>query len=75
MTALLEEAIGRAQRLPPEAQDDMARLMLAYAGDPYELVDIDPDDEAAVLRSRAAAQRVEIAPDSDMHALWAKYGL
>lgn len=75
MTTLLEEAIDRAQRLPPEAQDEMARLMLAYAGDPNELVDIDPDDEAAVLRSRGAAQRGEIATDGDMRALWAKYGL
>ena len=75
MTTLLDDAIDRAQSLPPDAQDDMARLMLAYAGDPRGWADMSPDDEAAVLRSREAAQRGEIATDGQMRALWAKYGL
>ena len=47
MTTLLEDAINRAHTLSPEAQDDMARLMLAYAGGPvFPETHRRPKDEA-----------------------------
>ena len=33
MTALLERAIERMRALPPEVQDDFARVLLRLAGD------------------------------------------
>ena len=74
MTTLLEQAIDTAQSLSPDAQDDIARLMLAYAGD-LPVVDLSAEDEAAVLRSREAALRGEVATDEHMNAIWAKHGL
>ena len=75
MTALLEQAFRTAGQLPPEMQDDIARMMLAYAGDEPLVVDLTPDEEAAVLRSRAAAARGEFATDEQMRAIWGKHGL
>lgn len=75
MTALLEQAVRTARQLSPEMQDDMARMMLQFAGGDQPAVDLSPQDEAAVLRSRAAARRGEFATDEQMRAIWAKHGL
>jgi hypothetical protein len=75
MTTLLEQAVNTARGLPPEMQDDIARMMLLYVGDELPVVDLTPDEEAAVLRSRAAAARGEFATDEQMRAIWAKHGL
>lgn len=75
VTTLLEQAVNTARSLPPDMQDDIARMVLLFAGDELPVVDITPEDEAAVLRSRAAAARGEFATDDQMRAIWAKHGL
>ena len=75
MTALLEQAFRTAGRLPPEMQDDIARMLLAYAGDEPSLAELTAEEEAAVLHSRAAAARGEFATGDHMSAIWAKHGL
>ena len=75
MTTLLERAVNTARCLPPDMQDDIARMVLLFAGDELPVVDITPDEEAAVLRSRVAAARGEFATDDQMRAIWAKHGL
>ena len=75
MTSLLEQAVNTARNLPPEIQDDIARMMLLFAGDAPPVVDLTPEEEAAVLRSRAAAERGEFATGDRMRAIWAKHGL
>jgi hypothetical protein len=75
MTRLLERAMQAAQSLPPEMQDDIARMMLLYAGEDQPPVDLTSEEEAAVLRSREAAARGEFATDEQVRAIWAKHGL
>lgn len=40
MTALLKRAIERVRALPPEAQDDFARILLRLAGDRETVYDL-----------------------------------
>jgi hypothetical protein len=75
MTELFEHAIESARRLPPEMQDELARVLLQLAGEDQPMVDLTPDEEAAILRSRAAAARGEFATDAQVRAVWAKHGL
>ncbi len=75
MTKLLERAMETARGLPPEMQDDIARMVLLYTGEDQPLVDLTPQEETAVLRSREAAARGEFATDEQVRAIWAKHGL
>ena len=76
MTKLLEQAIDAARNLPPDAQDDIARLVLRLAGaDDEPPVPLTPDEQAAVAASKAAAARGEFATDAQVRAVWAKRGL
>ncbi|WP_110351143.1 hypothetical protein [Methylobacterium sp. B4] len=75
MTELLERAIARVRALPPETQDDMARVLLSLAGDEEPSVPLTPDEEASFASSRAQAARREFATDEQVRAIWAKHGL
>lgn len=75
MTDLLERAVQTARTLPPEVQDEIARLMLAFAGEEGELVQLTPEEEASLALSEAAAARGEFATDEQVRAIWAKHGL
>ena len=70
MTTLLEQAVKAARNLPPDMHDDIARMMLLFAGDAAPGVDLTPEEAAAVLRSRAPAERGEFAPGDLLRALW-----
>jgi hypothetical protein len=76
MTKLLERAIEAARQLPPEEQDDIARVVMQLAG----AADADPvpltaEESAAIAKSKAQAERGEFATDEDVRAVWAKHGL
>jgi hypothetical protein len=75
MTKLLEHAVETVRRLPAEMQDDLARVRLRLAGEDQPLVDLTPEEEDAVLRSRDAAARGAFATDAQAPAVWAKHGL
>lgn len=75
MTELLRRAMERAQDLPPDLQDEIARMVLTYADEDRPPVDLTHEEEEAVLRSRAAAARGEFATDEQIGAIWAKHGL
>jgi predicted transcriptional regulator len=74
MTDLLEHAVATARTLPPEMQDDIARIMLLFAGEPQSIVQLTPEEDAALARSEAEAARGEFATDEEIEAIWAKYG-
>lgn len=67
MTKLLEQAVEIARTLPPEMQDEIARLMmsLAHAAEPEE---IDPEHLPDVLEGLAEARRGEFATDEEVEA-------
>ncbi|HEV7255210.1 MAG TPA: hypothetical protein VGN97_19150 [Mesorhizobium sp.] len=74
MTELLKEAFEAARRLPPDAQDEVARLLLEIVHDadaePYVLTD---EERKAVEESMAEADRGEFATDEEIEAIFAKH--
>ena len=76
MTKLLDQALEAARGLPPDAQDDIAHVVLRLAGaDDEPAVPLTPEEQAAIASSKAAAARGEFATDEQVRAVWAKHGL
>ena len=74
MTKLLERAVEAARGLPPEAQDEIARLVLQLAGEEEPQIALTDDERAALAASKAAAARGEFATEDEVRRLWAKHG-
>jgi hypothetical protein len=76
VTKLLDQALKATRDLPPDVQDDIARVVLQLANDetaaPYAL---SPDERAAIEVSKSAARRGEFATDEQVRAVWVKHGL
>jgi len=76
MTELLDRALAAARNLPPDAQDDIARVVLRLAGaDDDAPAPLTPEERSAIRESKAAAARGEFASDEQVRAVWAKHGL
>ena len=73
MTRLLQKALEAVRLLPPENQDEIARAMLALAGNDSEPEDIDPAHLADVLESLAQAKRGEFATDAEVEAAFRRF--
>ncbi|MFL9828598.1 hypothetical protein [Rhodoplanes sp. SY1] len=74
MTKLLDRAVAAARTLPPELQDDIARVVLSLAGDDTT-VQLSPEEQGAIARSKAAAADSAFATDDQVRDLWNKHGL
>ena len=74
MTELLEKAVAAARVLAPDVQDEIARIMLAYAGEEQPVVQLTPDEEADLAQSDVEEARGAFATDEQMRAIWAKHG-
>ncbi|MGC2414172.1 MAG: hypothetical protein WA459_15920 [Stellaceae bacterium] len=67
MTNLLDRALEAARNLPPDAQDDIARIVLRLAGaDDEAPVPLTADEAAAIAASKAAAARGEFATEDEV---------
>ena len=75
MTDLLEQAVSTARNLPPAMQDDLARMMLTYAGEDQPVLMLSEEEEASFATSRAQAAHREFASDEQVRAIWTKHGL
>jgi hypothetical protein len=76
MTKLLDDALEAARSLSPDAQDNIARVVLQLAGsDESELVALLPEERLVIAVSKAAAARGKFATDEQVRAVWAKHGL
>ncbi len=75
MTKLLEHAIETVRGLPPEVQDDLARILLQLAGKDQPVIQLSDAEEASFAESLAQADRGEFATDERVRAIWAKYDL
>jgi predicted transcriptional regulator len=76
MTKLLDQALAAARSLPPDAQDEIARVVLRLTGaDDKPPVALTPEEQAAIAASKAAAARGEFATEEEVLAVWAKHGL
>jgi hypothetical protein len=75
MTTLLDRAVEAARSLPPETQDEIARLVLQLAGGEGARIALTADERTAIAASRAAAACGEFATDNEVRAVWAKHSL
>ena len=75
MTRLLNQALEAARRLPSDAQDDIARVVLQLAGSDAAPIALSADEREAIAKSKAAAARGEFATEEQVEATWAKHGL
>lgn len=72
MTKLVQQAVAAIRQLPPETQDDLARLMLALAQDAPPLTS---DEAAAIAEAEAEIARGEQAPAETIQTFWRSHGL
>jgi predicted transcriptional regulator len=75
MTKLLEQAVETVRALPPEMQDDLARILLQLAGEDQPVLQLSTKEEASFNESLAQADRGEFATDDQVRAIWAKHDL
>lgn len=75
MTKLLEQAVETVRGLPPEMQDELARMLLQLAGEAQPLLQLSPEEEASLDASLAQADSGEFATDEQVRAIWAKRNL
>jgi hypothetical protein len=73
MTKLLEKALEAVLRLPAETQDEIARAMLALAGDEGSPEEIDPAHLSAVLEGLAQARSRHLAEDDEVEAAFRRF--
>jgi hypothetical protein len=75
MTKLLDEALDAVRSLPPDAQDEIARVVFQLVGnDEPPVVSLTFEGRSALAVSKAAAARGEFATDEQVRAVWAKHG-
>ncbi|CAN7257337.1 hypothetical protein LJR235_001071 [Pararhizobium sp. LjRoot235] len=75
MTKLLEQAVATARNLPPEMQDDIARMMLTYASDDARVIELTPEEESDLIEAQAEMARGEFATEAEVQAILSKYRL
>jgi len=76
MSQLFDRAIESVRNLPPEAQEEIAHLLLQLTSEadapPIPMTD---EEEASFEESFRQAARGEFASDDAVRAVWAKHGL
>jgi hypothetical protein len=75
MNKLLEEAVARVQTLPPEMQEQAARMLLTYAGEEEPICELTPEELADLEEAQAEMSRGEFASDAEVKAVFDKYRL
>jgi predicted transcriptional regulator len=75
MTKLFEQAVEAISVLPDDLQDELAHALLQLAGVDQPLVELTPEEEAAIEESIAQTDRGEFASEEEIRAIWAKHGL
>jgi hypothetical protein len=73
MTDLLEHAVERVRALPPETQDELARVLLRLAEDLEPIYQLTPEEEADLAEAEAEIARGDIATEAEVEAVFAKY--
>ena len=74
MTDLLERAVQTVRGLSPEMQDEIAHMLLSYAGDAGHSFQLTPEEAADLDRSDDEIVRGEFATDAQMDDIWKKHG-
>jgi hypothetical protein len=72
MTKLLEHAVDSVRALPPEVQDELARLLLQVAGEEQPVIQLTPEERADLTDADAEIARGEFATDEQIRSMLAK---
>ena len=72
MTKLLERAVDSVRALPPEVQDELARLLLQVAGEEQPVIELTREERADLTEADAEIARSEFATDEQMRSILAK---
>jgi hypothetical protein len=72
VTKLVEKAVAAISQLPPETQDDLARLMIALAEGAPTLTS---DEAVAIAEAEAEISRGERVPPETIKAFWRAHGV
>jgi hypothetical protein len=76
MTRLMEEAIESLRNdVPPEHQDEIARLVMQLTGRNQTIYALSAEEQADLDQADAEMTRGEFATDEQVRAVWAKHGL
>jgi hypothetical protein len=76
MTKLMDEAIASLRRdVPPEQQDDVARLVMQITGGSQPVYALSVEEQADLDEADAEIERGDFATDDQVRAVWAKHGL
>ena len=75
MTELLEQAVERVRALPPDQQDEFARVLLRLPGDDEAVYQLSPEEEADLIEAEAEIERGEFATAAEVEAVFSKYRL
>jgi len=73
MSTLLDRAFDTVRALPSADQDDIARVMLALAGEDFETEPLDPGHLPSVLEGMAQARLGEFATTAEVEAAFRRY--
>lgn len=73
MTKLLDQAVAKARTLPPDLQDEVARLVMMFAGDEQDAIPLTPEEEADLAEADAEVARGEVATNERMRTLWVNH--
>jgi len=73
MTELLEQAVQTARKLPVEMQDDLARMMLTYAGHDEPVIELTQEEAADLAEAQAEMARGEFATDAEVEAVFSRF--
>jgi hypothetical protein len=72
MTKLLEHAVDSVRALPPEVQDELARLLLQVAGEEQPVIRLTSEERADLAEADVEIARGEFATDEQMRSILAK---
>ncbi|MEH2517305.1 hypothetical protein V1279_002878 [Bradyrhizobium sp. AZCC 1610] len=72
MTKLLEHAVDSVRALPPDVQEDLARLLLQVAGEEQPVIRLTSEERADLAEADTEIARGEFATDEQMRSILAK---
>ena len=75
MTDLLDRAIARTRALPPDVQDEAARMLLLFAGEDEPPIQLTPDEEADLREADTEIARGDLATEEEMETIRTKFRL
>ena len=74
MTRLFEQAVDTVATLPDAMQDELARILLQFAGVEQAPIQLTAEEDADLAEADVEILRGEFATDEDIAAMWAKRG-